>query len=269
MPFSFSPGQEQQPGGVAQSAPAVNSDGVPVLQVPTIPTIVSGGNVEDKISPFAFRNRNKSNFSVYFQGVILFVFGVIFIASVGLFAYQSMLKAQISSKKEELDALQVGFKKPPIEEMQKLSSRLGLINKIMNERASVRTAFIVLEESINPSVVYNKFSLSKSKKNNYYDLSFAGQTNSYSSIYQQIEILNSKTFEKAFPKITISGIGPLDKKGLTSFKAEASVAIAGVDPDIFTLIDNKDSANVNIVSSSTPSESIDQNGSSTTVNVVQ
>jgi hypothetical protein len=62
MPFSFNPGQQQptapQGGG---SLPAVNNDGVPVLQVPVVPTITTGP-VEEKISPFAFRNRSKSKF---------------------------------------------------------------------------------------------------------------------------------------------------------------------------------------------------------------
>lgn len=120
--------------------------------------------------------------------------------------------------------------------MQRLSSRLSLINKIMNERASVRTAFTIVEESIDSPVVYNKFSLSKSRKDAFYDLSFGGETNSYSALYQQIEILNNKQFSKVFPKLNISGIGPLDKKGMASFRVDTSVAIAGLDPDGFTVI---------------------------------
>lgn len=266
MPFSFNPGQDQS---VVQPQQANN--GVPTLVVPSIPTINVSGNTEEKISPFAFRNRSKSKFGVYFQSSIFLIFGIIFLSSVGLFVYQSILKVQISSKKTALQELQAGFKKPPIDEMLKLSSRISLINKIMNERASVRTALTVVEESVNPTVIYNKFSLSKSKKDNYYDLYFAGETNSYDSLYQQIEILKSKTFAGAFPKILISGIGPLDKKGMTGFKVSASVAIAGVDPDNFTVI-YKNSEGVTttpeVVLSSTTTESINQ-ASSSIVNVVQ
>jgi hypothetical protein len=228
MPFSFNPGQEQAAAG----APVTQSNnGVPVLVVPSIPSIAPGGNEVEKISPFAFKNRSKSKFGVYFQGVIFLIFISMAVASIALFSYQGVIKLQIASKKETLDLLQASYKKPPIEEMKKLSSRLNLINKIMNERVSVRTAFTILEESVNGPVKYNEFSLSRSKKENSYVLSFAGETNSYSALYQQVEVLNSKVFKPVFPKLSITGIGPLDKKGIASFKVDATVAISGINPD--------------------------------------
>lgn len=268
MPFSFNPGQEQ--GGGA-TAPATNN-GIPALIVPSIPSIVEGGNAEQKISPFAFRNRNKSNAPVYFQLAFFAMFGIMSIASIGLFAYQQILIGQIDSKKTELTEIQKGFKKPPIDEMQRLSSRLSLINKIVNERASVNTAFTILEESVNDPVTYNKFSLSKSKKNNGYDLSFGGDTTSYAALYQQVDVLKSKTFADVFKKISITGIGPLDKKGMASFKVEASVAIAGVDPDGFSVIrkSNESATGTATVSSNIPVEVVNQNNvASSTQNITQ
>lgn len=264
MPFSFNPGQEQASAPVPQS-----NNGVPALIVPTLPSIAPGGNVEEKISPFAFRNRSKSKFGVYFQGVIFLIFISMAVASVFLFAYQGMVKLQISSKKEALDMKQATYKKVPVEEMQRLSSRLALINKIMNERASVRTAFTILEESVNSPVIYNKFSLSKSKKDNNYELSFAGETNSYSALYQQVELLNSKTFKNVFPKLAITGIGPLDKKGIASFKVDASVAINGINPDGFSVIGkNKGATSTSETASSTLSNEGGVVASSTPVTTV-
>lgn len=268
MAFSFNPGQEQTGQPVANTS----NNGVPLLVVPNISNITGGGApVVEAISPFAFRNRGKSKFNVYFQSVVFLVFGIAFIASVGLFAYQGTLKLQISSKKDELDALQVGFKRPPIEDMQKLSSRLTLINKIMNERVSVNTALRVVEESINNPVTYTKFSLSKNKTKNAYDINFSGETTSYASLYQQIEVLKSKVFGVVFQKIEINGVGPLDRKGIASFKVDGVVAINGIEPDGFTVIrkGNQASSTVNVVSSSTAPVESNQGTSTVISNVTQ
>lgn len=254
MPFSFNPGQEQMQAPVTQQ-----NNGVPILNIPVAPTITLAPVVET-ISPFAYKNRSKSKFNVYFQSAIFLIFGIMVIASIGLFSYQSSLKLQISSRQSDLMALESTFKKVPTEDMQRLSTRLSLINKIINERASVNTAFKILEASINSPVVYNKFSLSKSKKDNNYDLSFAGETGSYATLYQQIEVLNSfsnKNFAGTFTKIAISGIGPLDKKGIASFKVDGSVAIQGIDPDSFTLFHKNagaSSTQENVASSTTDTQ---------------
>lgn len=261
MPFSFTPGQEQQPGGVAQSTPAVNKDGVPVLQVPTIPTIVSGGNVEEKISPFAFRNRNKSNFGVYFQGVILFVFGCIALTSIGLFAYKMILQSQVTSMQEELAAKQATFPKIQLNEIVKFSDRLSRVNSIMNERASIRTAFEILEATIQNPVTYNKFNLSKSKTKKGYFLSFGGETNSYHALYQQIEAIKSKDFNNVLSNVVVSGTGPLDKKGVGTFKVDAQVKIEGIDPDERDFRIKKDNSSENTqenVSNSTTTDTGNQ-----------
>lgn len=254
MPFSFNPGQEQTSlPPAATMAPPSSNNGVPTLNVPVAPTI-SLTPVAEPISPFAYKNRSKSKFGVYFQSAIFLIFAVNLVAAIGIFVYQSVLLISVSSKLDAVKEAQSDFPKLPTAEMQRLSARISLINKIVNERASAITALTILEESVDNSVVYNKFSLSKSKKNNNYDLSFAGETSSYSSLYQQVELLKSKTFSGVFPKISISGIGPLDKKGIANFKVDASVAIGGVDPKGFTVIhkDELKTINENTATSSTP-----------------
>lgn len=263
MPFSFNPGQEQTSlPPAATMAPPSSNNGVPTLNVPVAPTI-SLTPVAEPISPFAYKNRSKSKFGVYFQSAIFLIFAVSLFSSLGIFAYQVVLNAQIASKQTELDEVQNGFAKLPVEEMQRLASRISLINKIVNERGSVITALTVLEESIDNSVVYTKFTLSRSKKNNYYDISFTGETNSYSSLYQQVEILKSKLFSGVFPKISITGIGPLDKKGIASFKVDASIAIAGVDPDGFTVINKGKNNNSAEATSTTQTQQVETSATTT------
>ncbi|MBP6948607.1 MAG: hypothetical protein KBC41_03300 [Candidatus Pacebacteria bacterium] len=262
MAFSFNPNQEQA-SAPAQQVTQTNSNGVPALVVPA--PVITLTPVAEVISPFAYKNRNKSKFGVYVQGAIFFVFLSLVIASVILFVYQSSIKVQIDNRKDELTALEETFKKPKdLEEIRKLSARLALINKIIDERVSVNTAFTILEESINSPVVYDKFSLSKSKKDKNYDLAFSGQTNSYKALYQQIEVINSKWFKNYLPKLEITGIGPLDKKGVTSFKVNASIAIGSIDPAGFSAIASlKASSTLEVASSSDP-----VTASSTTTSIV-
>lgn len=234
MPFSFNPGQEQQ-AQQPQTGSALNN-GVPTLVVPDAPKVFVAPVVE-AVSPFAYRSKSKSMFGVYFQSAVFIIFGLVSVFSLALFSYQMTLKAQISSKQEELTNAQLKFPKIPIEDMKRLASRLDLVNKVVNERASVSTALTIIEESANKDVVYDKLSLSKTKNGLGYEVAFGGQTGSYASLYQQIGVLNSKLFlGPVFKKLTISGIGPLDKKGIASFKVSGTIAIEGIEPDGFTVI---------------------------------
>lgn len=218
MPFTFKPGQ----------AP-VDSNGVPVLVVPEAPVISMAAPVE-VISPFAYKNRGKSNFGVYFQGVVFLIFGVTLIATIGLFAYQGMLKAQIEGKKNELAKAEKGMPVLPLDDMLKLSSRLGKINEVISQRTSIAAAFTILEESfVDDTVVYNKMTLARSKSGNTFDLGFAGETNNYDSLYQQVNALKDKKYSDVFLKIMINGYGPIDKKGKISFRVDSTVNIAGAD----------------------------------------
>ena len=245
MAFSFNPGQATQ---VTKS-----SEGeAPPLIVPEAPTI-STTQVVEKVSPFAYKNRSKSKFGMYFQFAIFLIFGVVAISSIGLFAYQNILLAQIESKKQELLEKEASFPKMDLDKMQKLSSRIKVINKIINERASVNTAFRLLESAaLDNGVTFTKFGLDKSKRVKGYELSFAGETTSYPALYQQIQALNDKKFAKYFTKVAISGIGPVDKRGIAAFRADTVVAIGGIDPDTFTI---ESSPNVLEVGTTTTSSS--------------
>lgn len=252
MPFSFNPGQEQTGAPQAAPVPQSSNNGVPVLNVPVAPQI-SLTPVVEAVSPFAYKNRGKSKFSIYFQSAIFLLFAVISIAAIGLFFYQTILKSQISSRQAKLVEIQGGFKKPNIEEMQRLSSRLALINKIVKERVSVLTALTVVEETVNPEVHYTKFTLSKDKNSSGYDMAFEGQTNSYTALYQQLEIINAKEFSPYLQKINIAGISPLDKKGLVNFKVYAKATMPGIDYDGFTVIHKASQASSTNETSSTTS----------------
>lgn len=230
MPFSFNPGQQ---GGQQNQ---VSASEAPPLIVPEAPSVSIGGTQVEVVSPFAFRNRNKSMFPVYFQGVIFLISGGLILITIILFSYQITLRAQIASMKKELEVKEASFPNLELDKMQKLSDRIKIINKVVNGRASPVTAFKILEASVlDDGVTYTKFALEKNRSGKGYDLSFSGQATSYRSLYQQIEDLNSKIFSKYFTKLEITGTGPLDKKGIGTFRVESVIAIDGIDPNTFSI----------------------------------
>ena len=229
MSFSFNPGQAGQ-------APQTGGSEAPPLVVPTMPSIgVTSSAPKEVVSPFAYKNRSKSKFSVYFQLVVFLVFGTMLVIMVYLFSYRMVLISSIEAKKTELQEKQAGFPDLDLEKMVLLSDRLKIVNRVMNEHASVNTAFKILEASVLNPVTYTKFSLSKNKTKNGYSLDFAGQTTNYTALYQQTEAFNNKTFSPFFSKLSISGLGTLDKKGIGTFKVTATVPIEGINSDTFTV----------------------------------
>jgi uncharacterized membrane protein len=241
MAISFNPGQSaptpgDTTGGFSSAAPTTTPNATPVdAYIPTaVPTIAVSQDPGDS-SPLIFLRRNKSNFAMYFQLAIIAVFVITVGTAIGLFAYIQIIKVQVDAKKQELATLQKSFPKMPLDDMIATSARIRIANKALNEHASVATAFRLLEESISNPVTYTKFSLSRSKSKKGYNLSFAGETNSYEYLYQQIEALQSKIFSSYFTKLVFSGIGALDKKGIGGFRADTVIAIEGVYPESFTL----------------------------------
>lgn len=266
MPFSFNPGQEQPiQAPAAAQAPAVSNDGVPVLNVPVAPTI-SLTPVAETISPFAFRNRSKSKFGMYFQFGVFAIFGVMVLASISLYVYQGIVSLQVSGKQADLLAAEASFPKNlPIEDMKKLSTRIALINRVVNERASVRAGLAIVEDTVNNPVTYTKFSMTKGKKGDQYIFDLAGETNSYEALYQQLDVLKNKVFSSVLPKLEFSGIGPLDNKGIASFKVSGDMKIAGLDPDTDILVDlNKVSDGTTTNKIETSSQNVNNGTTSTT-----
>lgn len=234
MAFSFTPGQEQTtPAGQSPQPQApLMKNGIPALVVPTIAvgeTVV----VEEKISPFAFRNRNKSKFGVYFQSAILVVFSGLVLTSIGLFVYISILKSEISKKAEALVTAQGGFPDLPLDDMKKLSDRLKIVNSVIKDHASVRTAFQILEHSVENPVIYTKFDLGKNKTKKGFSLSLLGEAESYHTLYQQTEILKTKSYSSYFSTFNFSNIA-LDTKGILNFKLDTDIYLEGIPPDNLT-----------------------------------
>lgn len=227
MSPSFNPGQPAQTGQVPQ-----NSSVAPPLVVPSVPTIATAGNAaeEEKVSPFAFKNRSKSKFGVYFQSAIFVLFGGCLFYAIGLFAYQGYLKAQVASKVETLNQKQSSFPKLMLPEMQKLSDRLTAVNQAFKEHSSVRTALLILEDGIEHPVTYTKFDLTYNEAKKSYVLGLSATAPDYVSIIQQQDTLRSKVYSKFFTPVSLSNI-ILNEKGTVTFKIATTIALQGLVPE--------------------------------------
>lgn len=223
MSISFSPGQAAQPTGT--QAPVVPAE-------PVVPAIALNGPAAAVVrqSPFAFQNRSKSKFGLYFQLVVFFVFGMNVIAAVGLFVYSQVLSAEVESKKQELAARQSGFKKLPLEDMQKLSDRIAAVNQALKERASVRNALSILEYGIENSVTYTKFDLSYNESKKNYSISFSATAPNYHAVIQQVETLKNKVHAQYFSQINVGKVALDEKLGVVNFTVDASVSLQGLLP---------------------------------------
>jgi hypothetical protein len=231
MSFSFAPAGQ----------PPQNSTTVPALVVPEVPSIAATVEAPEPVSPFAFRNRNKSKFSVYFQGAIFLAFTAVVTATVGIFVYQEYLKSQIESKKQELETKQSEFKKLPLSEMIKTTDRLKMVNQTMKKQASVRTAFLLLESGVENPVTYTKFDLTFSESKKVYTLNLSANAPSYHTMIQQAETLKDPIYKNYFSNIEISKPS-IDDKGNGSFMVSAVVALQGVLPETFSLITSSTTA---------------------------
>ena len=247
MTISFSPGQGAQPTGT--QSPVVPAE-------PVVPVISTNAPAAPQASqsPFAFHSRSKSKFGLYFQLVILAVFSINVLLVIALFAYQVVLSSELEDKKMALAQKQSGFKKLPLEDMQKLSDRIAAVNQALKERASVRNALSILEYGIEHSVTYNKFDLSYNEAKKNYTLSFSATAPNYHSVIQQVDTLRNKVHSQYFSSIKVSKVALDEKEGFVNFTVDLLLSLQGLLPSelfqVEKVITRATSTSINSASSS-------------------
>jgi hypothetical protein len=201
MPFSFKPNQED-----------IKSNGItppPTMSQPTASTS-TGGEV-----------RVAGEKKGIFQILLYVIAGGMILVTLVLVGYQYFLNSQIQSKKDALALYETKLGGMPLEEMRKTSDRIKAINQILQEHASVSTAFRVLEDSIEHPLTYTRFGLSLNPTNKTYDLEVGVIAPDYKSVAQQLDTFNkSDTYKEFISLVTYSGISldALTGKVTTAFK---------------------------------------------------
>lgn len=199
MPFSFKP-----PEGQAPQVDIFSKDAI------TTRIKESGGNI------------------MLFFSVVVFI--VTTVIAGGLFAYQLKLKGDVNSQKARLAEYDTKLGVLPIDEMRSVSNRIKYASRLIEEHASVNSAFRVLEDSVENPVTFTKFELQNNQVSGNYDLTLGGKAPDYRSVIQQQETFRNKPYTKYLLNPVFSGVGA-DEKGTVTFSVKSSILIRGILPE--------------------------------------
>lgn len=215
MSFSFKPNQPaSQPQ--APSAPA------PAAAVPAAAPIKVGG------MPLMDREEHKIG---TVKLLLIGVFSLLILVTVLLFAYQRYLVSRIESQKLALAEADKELGKLNLEAMRDLSNRMKVVKQVLAEHASVSTAFLLLEESIEHPVTYTRFDLTRmSGAQGGYELKLGATASSYKAVAQQLDTLKSETYKQFVPSVKYDGLS-LDESGNVNFNLSMPILIQGKLPE--------------------------------------
>ena len=215
MPFSFQPTTPQEGAQAEQPAPAMSTMGS------------SAHNLMVRAS-----GAGKSIVEIF----LFVVFGVMVLITVGLFGYKFFLSSQIEGKKEKLARYEASLTGYPIEEMRKLSNRLKIVSQLVKEHPSVNVAFLIVEASVENMVTFTKFDLRYSDTAKSYKLVLNGVAPDYKAVAQQLDALQMDPYKRYIPKFTLETLNP-DANGRIVFSISMPIAITGLVPDTFSIMD--------------------------------
>ncbi len=227
MAFSFNPGQStpSSPQGSAGwgAAPGVGGVAPSTPSAPAVPN-----------SPFLFmQQRGAEKSSVAYMQILLFVvFVIAVIASISLFSYSFYLSSSIDAKKKEILLKETSFKEYPFAEMKKTSDKIAILGNLLNEYASVRSSFRLLERVVEHQVLFTKFEIMREKEGTY-TLKLAATTNDYKTLVQQLEALKLAEYAKVTPNQKVDKVkeDKASKLGPIKVDITAPAAIRGILPE--------------------------------------
>lgn len=286
MPFSFKP---TQVGEVPQAEPII-PDSAPI-STPETKESAPSASVNQSTPPnpnpvptFATQNRIVAPIPLgtmplterletkkigLFQIILYAIFGITLLTTVILFGYQFYLNSSIADQKKLLDDKDSSLVGIKLDEMRALSNRIKVVSQVLSEHASVSTAFLILEKSIENPITYKSFDLKKNAINKNYDLKINGLAPSYKAIAQQLDTLNSDEFSKDYISSVNYDSISLDPSGKVTFNLIMVVNILGKLPEsIFTVSKIVDTTTIATTTPVVPSVATSTMQNSTSTNSI-
>ncbi len=154
-------------------------------------------------------------------GIFALIAIVIFLISVGAFGvayfYKQSVAKEISKLDVDLARTREIFQPATIAEFKKLSNRLSVADKLLNNHPALSRVFDVLGEATLQSVYFNSFYLAGADKG--FSLALKGVARNFSSVALQSDILGKN---QAIKNPIFSNLN-LDQKGNVVFDVTASV----------------------------------------------
>ncbi len=236
MPFSFNP--TAQAGGTQEggnpSAVGVapqNSPDISINDAPSVPD-----------TPFLFlqqRGTGTISMNAYLQMLLVLICVLTVVSSITLFAYGMYLSSSIESKKEQLAAQEASFKEYPFKDMERLSTRITLVDQLLKEYISIRSPLKLLEDVVEDTAYFDKFLLTREKKIGY-SASFLVITNNYQSLIQQLEALKLTQYTKIAPQPQADSFAEEKKQQYLTVKVTTPIIVQGVLPDEVVFLSTQD-----------------------------
>lgn len=154
-------------------------------------------------------------------GVFALIAIVIFLISAGAFGvtylYKQSVANEISKLETDLARMQEIFQPATIAEFKKLSNRLSIAEKLINNHSALSQVFGVLETATLKSVYFKSFGFINNDKG--FSLSLGGVAKNFSSVALQSDVFSQK---QVFKSLSFSNLN-LDSKGNVVFDVAASV----------------------------------------------
>jgi len=187
----------------------------------------------------------------FFNIAMVALSGVMLIIGLGLYFYNESLATKVAEKKAEVDGLQKNLTLTQTKELKRLNAQLKYVNQFTSNYTYMNTAFVILGKSIENSVVYNGVKLNKESSGDF-NVKLSGNADSYKTLAQQMNTLNSPEQKKYFVDLKLNSFG-LDKvSGKISFDITTKLNFTGILPDSDKLQGIGSLENNNSVPSATP-----------------
>jgi len=175
----------------------------------------------------------------FIRGVLLLIFCCTLIVAGGLAWYAKYLTSQIDLKKAKLAEYESSLGGVPLEDIRQLSDRIQAINTVLSQRASVNTAFSILEHSIENQVTYTSFKLTHGNTGKVYDLAIGVVSPSYRALAQQLDTFaKDPAYKNYIARVTYSALALDIKTGQVSSTFKMPLYIAGKNPENITFMDD-------------------------------
>lgn len=206
MAFSFSPGQISPQASQVITAPGTVAPGTPGVPATGSPSV----------SPFLFikdRSEGRPLSIMACVQIVLMVVAILSVIITGvLYAYTIYLKNRIESSQQELISLDAKLPDYPYDKMTRLSKRVSVLDKLLQEYISPRSPLKFLENVVENNVVFGDFKLNKDKTSGAYTVSFTALTSNYVALVQQLQALNLTEYSKVAPSPKVGGITETPKE---------------------------------------------------------
>ena len=220
MAFSFTPGQIAPQGNQSQAGLGSIAPGSAIAPVTGPPSD----------SPFLFIRERGQPLSIMacIQIVLVVVVILAMIICGVLYGYTIYLKYQISKKQEQLIAMDTGLPDYPYDKMKRLSTRMAVLDKLLQGYISPRSPLKFLENVVENKVIFDAFSLNKDKNGAYF-VAFNAVTSDYVVLVQQLQALNLTEYQKVAPSPKLGAIA--ESTSVVKINITTPIFVQGKLPD--------------------------------------